>query len=236
MRILKTILLSVLFLAAASHIHAIDCDTYPVEGIYSTYTGTLMPGRASEAFCNAPYIGGVPGNTQNAASWNYVSLGTQWIAWGMAIDEYGAVETGRSIDEFGDGWITYRTCYDGGEFWLSKDHIWGDGATDFTGDIDDYIVEATVILEGGVAVQVYSTVHFTGSFNECPNAIIDYVLVNVARIWSGDAADLPADYPLLLCGAPSGEAYTVCCGTLQISRDIIGIGEDSWGAIKQLHR
>lgn len=54
-------------------------------GIWSTTTGTMLGGRASEAWCTLA-DGGVPGNTQNAMSWDAVNLGTQWRAWGMAID------------------------------------------------------------------------------------------------------------------------------------------------------
>lgn len=235
MKILRTVLLLTAFLAIASHSFALDCMVYPVDGTYSTYVGTLLPGRATEAFCNTPFHGGVTGNTQVAESWNYVALGTQWKVWGMQIDENGAMPNGSDVDEYGDGWVAYRTYYDGGQFWFSKDHTWGDGVTDLTGVLNDYIVDATLYLEGGVVTEVYSTVHFTGLFDDCPNVMLDYVISNAARIWTGDAGDLPADYPALACSAPGGEAFTVCCATAKIIRTI-GTEDSSWGAIKQLHK
>jgi hypothetical protein len=75
-----------------------------ISGTYSTNTKTISAGRASEAWCGD--VGpGRHGNTENALSWNGSVLGAQWKVWGMYIDETGAVETGRNINEFGNGWI-----------------------------------------------------------------------------------------------------------------------------------
>ncbi len=220
--------LAVLF-AVGSHAQC------PVPGTYSTYTTTVLPGRASEAWCGD--VGpGVPGNTEDALSWDGVALGGQWRAWGMYIDETGAVESGRDMDGFGNGWIDYETGYLGGQFWLTKDHTWGDGITDPTGTITYYNVGTRVTYIGGLPVGATSNVTFRGVFNGCPDCVLEYVITNAMQVWRSDSGiPRPDDYPDFLCGASSGELFDVCCITACI-RGNVANEEKSWGAIKSLYR
>ena len=207
----------------------------PVPGIYRTQTMTVAPGRASEAWCGG--VGpGVPGNTENAFSWDGTTLGSQWRAWGMCIDESGASETGRSIDASGNGWIDYETNYLGGEFWLSKDHAWSDGVHDLTGTITYYNVGTRVSYIGGVPVGATSNVFFTGLFDGCPGHILEYAITNAMLVWRSDSGyPRPDDYPGMLCGANTGELFDVCCVTATIHQ-YVAAEESSWGAIKELYR
>jgi hypothetical protein len=207
--------------------------------MYSTYMGTLMSGRASEAYCGAngePYAPGRPGNTQNAESWNSPTLGGQWKVWGMYIDENGGVETGSSVNEDGDGYVDYQTNYLGGQFWLSKDHLWGNGITDLTGYIDYYTVSTRVVLSDWQIAGYTSNVYFTGRFYGCEDCWLEYVISNAMLVWMPGWPDGPyTDYPPLLCGAPYGEQIDVCCIQAQI-RCEVGTKESTWGAIRELYR
>ncbi|HER43424.1 MAG TPA: hypothetical protein ENO08_03085 [Candidatus Eisenbacteria bacterium] len=207
----------------------------PVPGTYSTYTNTISPGHASEAWCGN--IGpGVPGNTENAMSWDGMALGAQWRVWGMYIDGVGAVETGRSFDAYGNGWIDYTTNYLGGQFWLSKDHLWGDGVHDLTGTLNYYNVGTRVSYIEGTPVGATSNIFFTGQFDDCPGRSLEYVITNAMLVWRSDSGlPRPDNYPGFLCDANSGELFDVCCITARIE-ELVATEESSWGAIKELYR
>ena len=204
------------------------CPIHPNPGVYQTTDGTILPGRVSEAWCTLPSPG-VPGNTQNAMSWNGALLGAQWKVWGMAIEPAGPTVVGSSMVG-GNGWIAYSTNYVGGQFWLSKFHTWGNGVNDLTGQISNYNVYARVTYVGGVPVSVYSTAYFTGVFTDCPLCTLEYVISNVAQVWPAQGAG----YPPLLCGA-AGEYFDVCCIRASIHCPV-GAEESTWGAIKSLYR
>lgn len=227
MKLLKLsfIVLAIVFVAAAAWA---ACPIHPNPGVYQTTDGTINPGRVSEAWCTLPSPG-VPGNTQNAMSWNGALLGAQWKVWGMAIEPVGPQVVGSSMVG-GNGWIAYSTNYIGGQYWLSKSHAWSDGVNDLTGLITNYNVYARVTYVGGVPVSVYSTAYFTGVFDDCPLCTLEYVISNVAQVWPPQGAG----YPPFLCGATAGEYYDVCCIRASIYCPM-GVEESTWGAIKSLY-
>jgi hypothetical protein len=208
----------------------------PYDGNYSTYGGNLLSGRASEAWCGTPLMPGVPGNTENAMSWDDFTLGTQWKAWGMYIDETGAVWQAENLDADGTGWVDYVTNYEGGQFWLSGAHEWSDG-TDLTGQINYYIVNARVSYLEGQVIGVTSNVVFNGVFDQCPNCNLEYVIANAMRVWwPGDPDPAPADYPPFICGSGLGELFEICCIMANITCHTIGTEPSTWGMIKELYR
>lgn len=236
MRLVRTaIVLAATMLIANSAIA--DCTHEPLQGSYSTTTATMIGGRASEAFCSGTPPGpGLPGNTQNAMSWNGAFLGGQWILSGMTIDENGAVEKKRSIDAFGNGYIDYVTNYTGGQFWLSGAGAWGDGLGDFTGALTYYNVGTRVSYIGGLPIGATSNISFRGTFNDCAYCFIDYGIANSILMWSSGDGTMPANYPPFLCGATTGELHDVCCLTIHILCDVTSTEESTWGAIKGLYR
>lgn len=230
MRLLKLMsMMAVVVLVAAPAWAA--CSIHPNPGIYQTYTGTLLPGHVTEAWCTPAYQQpGVPGNTENAMSWG-PPLGAQWHVWGMAIDAAGPQKTGEYWTAPGDGWIDYVTNYVGGQFWLSRFHTWSDGINDLTGVITYYNVSSRVRFVGGIMVGLTSNVMFTGRFDECPQCTLRYVIANAIEVWNV----APGDYPPFLCGASAGEYFDACC----IRADIfcpVSTDESTWGAIKSLYR
>ncbi len=213
----------------------------PNPGTYATGSGTLLPGRVSEAWCGGGgmYRPGVPGNTENAQSWGSSYLGAQWKAWGMYIDQNGANETGRSFDENGNGWIDYETNYLGGQFWLTKNHLWGDGVHDLTGQISYFNVNTRVSYINWEPVGQTSNVFLTGTFNNCPNCILEYTISNVMLTWRSDFGTTPpSNYPPFLCGDPAsgpGELFDACC-ILSVIRCGVGTEESTWGVIKDMYK
>lgn len=236
MRYVKMLILAACIMLPASWLAA-QCvcgpDDIPQQGIWSTYGGTLLPGRASEGWCGDPVRPGVPGNTINSMSWNGAALGTQWRAWGMQIDDAGANEVARDLDANGTGWIDYVTNYDGGEFWLDRDHF-GNGVQDLTGNIGYFNTSARVTFYLGNVVGVTSNITFNGVFNECPCCYLEFVISNALRVWDGVTGTPPPDYPSFLCG-PTGELFDVCCIMASISCEN-STEPSSWGAIKELYR
>jgi len=147
MKILRMVLLTIL-LVALSHTAWAQCPSSI--GHWSTAEGTMIGGRASEAWCGGQ--GDQPGNMQNAMSWDGASLGTQWRAWGMTIDPVGPVLLVDNVNGDGDGIRIYSTDYVDGQYWLSKDNTWSDGVDDLTGNLTTYNVTTTVTFQAGVIV------------------------------------------------------------------------------------
>jgi hypothetical protein len=172
-------------------------------------------------------------------SWDGVAtLGTQWKLWGMSVDATGAVETGRSMDEYGSGYISYTTHYDGGQFWLSKDGNWGDGVTDLTGTLSHYTVITMVTYYFGEMVGATSNITADGIFDNCPmgRSVLRFIISNASLDWHPSfGTPMPANYPPFLCGAPTGELFFVCCVVIEIG-PAVPVDNLSWGAIKSLYR
>jgi hypothetical protein len=235
MKVLKLVFAFSLAIVTASTAFG-NCTHPPKDGIYTTSNGTLLGGRVSEAWCSG--LGpGRPGNTENAMSWDGTNLGLQWRVWGQAIDASGAVETARHFDANGNGWIDYVTNYDGGQFWLSANHLWGDGTTNYTGTITYYNVGARVNYIGWQPIGVTSNVLLTGSFDDCANCALEYAISNALLIWRSDhQTPMPADYPPFLCNASSGELFDACCSVAKIYCTPISTESSTWGGIKALYR
>ncbi|MBU2501699.1 hypothetical protein KJ682_10265 [bacterium] len=239
MHILRTTSL-VLLLLLISTLAAAQCPN--LNGAWATYNGTMLGGRASEAWCGvdgAPLQPGMPGNTQNAMSWNGSALGTEWKAFGMAIDANGATLIDDSLDGFGNGSRTYSTDYVGGEFWMTKNNTWSDGVADLSGQLTSYQVVATITFFGGVPVGLTSNITFSGTFDNCPQlngCEIRFSIANAMKVWdSGMASSMPADYPAFLCGANGGELFDICCALVDVNC-IVDNESASWGTLKAMFK
>jgi hypothetical protein len=212
-----------------------ECAHAPLQGSYSTSTGSMIGGRVSEAFCSG--VGpGQPGNMQNAMSWNGAALGTQWTVSGMTIDAAGAVLKKDAVDGSGFGYRDYVTNYTGGTFWLSGAGAWGDGLGDFTGTITYYNVSTRISFMGGMPIGATSNISFRGAFTDCAYCFIDYAVANSMLMWTTGDGAMPANYPPFLCGANAGELHDVCCVTMHILCDVTATEESTWGSIKSLYR
>jgi hypothetical protein len=232
--IIKRLVLVLGVIALASAPALSQCDPEPLDGTYMA-PGTLLPGRVSEAWCTI-MSPGVPGNTENAMSWDGTNLGTQWHVWGMAIDAAGPIETAQDIDENGDGWIDYSTNYDGGFFWLAGTGPWGGPPAGFTGYLTFYNVGTRVELIGWQIVGSTSNVFFTGIFDDCPNCAVEYTIANAMLVWMTGWPNQPANYPGFLCGASCGEYFDACCIMTKIHCTPVATEPSTWGMIKGFYR
>jgi hypothetical protein len=211
----------------------------PKIGIYSTQSETMLGGRASEAWCPVLVMPGVPGNAENAQSWDGVNLATEWKLYGMTIDAVGAVLLESDLLPGGIVQNRYSTHYDGGMFWLSKDGDWGDGVNDITGVLSYYNVETTVLIRADSVLYAASDITATGVFDDCRmrDAVVDFVIANALIAWhpGWSSVPMPADYPPFLCGAPGGELFDVCCIAMNF-QPAVPIEERSWGLLKAMYQ
>ncbi|MDD3643158.1 MAG: hypothetical protein PHQ19_06825 [Candidatus Krumholzibacteria bacterium] len=235
LQLLFVIVFAVMIAAAplTAQTHPCGDGAVPYEGFWTTTDGSLTGGRISEAWCGAQLQPGVPGNTLYVMSYNGASLGLLYVFVGMAIDENGAVETGRDINASGFGWIDYITNYVGGNFWLEGDHTWSDG-TDLSGSVASCEVGARVTYYNWQPVGVSSNITVTGVFDQCAECTIR-VVANSQRVWDGVSGPMPAGFPPFYCGT-SGELHDMCCLQATITCPIVGNEDSSWGAIKDLYR
>jgi hypothetical protein len=231
MKILSKLSIAVLLLSLAVSAWAVCPDAV---GTFSTWNGLLLGGRVSEAWCNGN--AGQTGNTQNAMSWDGAALGGQWKVWGQTVDADGAQLLVDNVNGSGNGTRLYRTYYDGGQFWLSKDGAWGNGVDDLTGSVTSCVVDITITFVGGQMVGATSNVSLTGSFDNCSTGcLIDYAITNAALIWRPGMGTMPNGYPSFLCGATVGDLFAACCPLLHISC-VVADEDSDWGAVKSLYR
>lgn len=206
----------------------------PAPGTYSTTDETILGGRSSEAWCSGVGPGQV-GNTENAQSWDPDTgeLGGQWKVWGMSIAAVPlCIYDG--VNESGNGIMVWQTFYEGGQFELAAGYF-GPGSDPFDGVVYDFEVTATQTFVGGEMVGLSSNISFNGSFDDCPNCVLEYVITNAMLVWYTGAGPMPPDYPEFLCGAVAGEFFDVCCIDAVI-RCGTGVEESTWGAIKNLYK
>jgi len=248
MRPLKMMLLAAGMMLLASTVSAQFCgcpdNTIPYQRMWSTYDGSLLPGRVSEAWCGMdpyPVQPGVPGNTEYAQSWDGANLGTQWEVWGMQIDAAGGDEVARDMDAMGTGWIDYVTNYTGGKFWLSGAHFGPPGSVDFEGTITYYNVGTRVNFFYGQVTGLTSNVTFNGWMTEtCECCYIEYAIANAMRVWVEGQGAAPSPYPPFICSedktpGTTGELFDACCIMASISCPN-STEDTSWGVIKDMYR
>jgi len=160
------------------------------------------------------------GNDVNSQSWDGSVLGSQWIVFGMAIDYDGGVLVDSDIDENGNGWEDWLINYEGGEFWFSKDHSWGDGISDLHGLVDMYHSFVTVTYVDGYLVGQTANISWNGRFLDCPemnDCVVNFVIANSILIWRSDwGLPRPANYPGMLCSEGLGELHDMCCITMSL--------------------
>lgn len=238
MQIMRTLILGII-LISLSQVALAQCPN--AIGQWTTDDATMLPGRATEGWCGAdgnPVQGGQPGNTQNAMSWNGSFVGSEWAAWGMTIDADGAVLVSDTVDGSGNGVRTYSTDYVGGGFWLTKDNTWADGVTDLSGVITSYNVISRLTIQGGAIAGVSSDIIFSGQFSDCPganNCLIHFEITNASLAWHpGFGGTLPLNYPAILCGAPTGEAFDVPAITGEITC-AVPTEDVPWGSLKAMY-
>jgi hypothetical protein len=216
----------------------------PQQGTYNSYDlpgGAFHAGRFSESWVGGDH--GQLNNTVNAESWDAVGevLGSDWRLWCPSIFS-PPVLVGDTRDENGTGEVTWRTSYQGGYFWLSKDGPWGDGTEDYQGNLDFFIVNTTYYYVLGNLTGIRSNITSSGlidGYTDC----MAYEINNAAFWGDTDSEPLPDYYPEFIdqnCNpwaAATGGWGSVTEITLVIGGNCdVPVEETTWGKIKELYK
>ena len=208
-------------------------------GVYSTLDGSLLPGRAAEAWCDAPEGPGQPGNTANAMSWNGAELGTQWHIWGMTIDADGATMVSDTVDGDGNGVRIYQTGYEGGEFFLDGSGPWTNDDVDLNGVVYNFLVITSITFVGGNPVAQVSNITFNGEFVDCPEnngCVVEFAIANAILAWNSNMdTPMPENYPGFLCDATMGELFQNNDVSIGINC-AVATENMSWTGLKGMYR
>ena len=164
----------------------------PTTGTYLSQDmgGAMYNGRFSESF-----LGGGPGqlgNTINAASFDGVTLGSQWSLSCVSIEAPPTLVS-DSRDGSGTGSVIYTTQYDDGVFFLDGNGPWGDGSEDYTGVVFYFENTSTHQYILGNLAGVVSNVTIHGIFDGYGDCF-DFALSNSATLGTSPSP-MPANYP-----------------------------------------
>ncbi len=209
----------------------------PLDGIYTSASGSLLIGRFSEA-----WVGGgraAIGNTMHAESWDGTSLGVQWEV-SCAVIATPPVLLDEQMDEGGNGHRTFRTTYTGGTFWLSGSGPWGTGDESYGGGIAYYSHTTTYQYENSVLVSYVVNVQLAGYFEGYGRCM----QLTIANAVPSGAGTQTRAYPVFLDGGAGcveatsipgewGEVHSI---TLVVLNCNTAVSCGSWGTLKSLYR
>jgi hypothetical protein len=227
---LVTVLLALLLALAAGAVQAGP----PVQGNYQSLQGDMLSGRFSESWAGGGQ--GQIGNTVHAMSWNGTALGTEWY---VACPVLGSTPTlvSDSRDITGTGFVSYRSDYVGGRFWLSGVGAWAGGDAFYAGALDYYIHVTEFLFVYGVPISYVTDVQFGGKFDGyC------LCLTVIANAASGSSGAQPSGYPPYLqsdCSVNTGltgEYGDVMDITMSIYPCASGVENSTWGGVKALFK
>lgn len=206
----------------------------PVQGNYQSLSGDMLVGRFSESWAGGGQ--GAVGNAVHAMSWDGTALGTEWY---VACPVLGSIPTllSDSRDITGTGFVSYRSDYLGGHFWLSGAGAWAGGDASYTGGLDYYTHITEFLFVYGVPISYVTDVQFGGKFDGyC------LCLTVIANAASGSSGPQPSGYPPYLqsdCTAGpdlTGEYGGVMDIIMSIFPCESGTENSTWGGIKALYR
>ena len=216
----------------------------PQVGVYLSddMGGQMLTGRFSESWVGMGGAGQI-GNAINALSYDPAfGLGSQWkFSCGSIAMLPTLVSDTR--DTNGTGEVTYRTEYEGGVFWLSKDGPWGDGTEDYEGFINTFTVTATYMYVNGQVLGIRSNTTTSGQFTDFGDCF-EYTINNTAFFGDTDQnGPIPSDFPPFV--DDSCQTGTLSRGgwgsVTEIALRILGTctvatEESTWGAVKALYQ
>ncbi len=210
----------------------------PLPGIYKSTDlgGTILLGRGSESW-PATGSGGQIGNTQHGASWDGSTLGTQWEVICPAISSPPqAIADTR--DANGNGEVTYKTYYAGGQVILNgPGEAWDGGDASYTATISTYVDITTYTFDNWQPVGSVTSVNVQATVDGYPNCI-EFAIGNSVGLGTTDYFAFPANYPCLLdpntcgCDRDRGGWGDVTAITMVLSGCEVPVEETTWGSIK----
>jgi hypothetical protein len=214
----------------------------PLPGIYKSTDlgGTILLGRGTESW-PATGAGGQIGNTQHGASWDGSTLGTQWEVSCPAISSPPQVIT-DTRNANGDGEVTYRTYYVGGQVILNgTGEAWDGGDAVYTATVVTYVDITTYTFQSWVPVGSVTSVNLQATvdgYDKC----VEFAIGNSVGRGATDYLPLPPDYPCFLdpntcgCDRVRGGWGDVSAITMVLSGCAVPTEPTTWGSIKSMYR
>mgnify|MGYP006279058833 CR=1 FL=1 len=204
---------------SAAFVAGLLCSAAPAAPIIGEYasptTGNdMLNGRWSESWLGGQE--GAIGNTINAASWDEANLGTEWEMFGMSIAASPTVDDNR--DANGNGTVTYRTSYDGGQMLLKDTGAWwgGGSGSEYVVDLGGYEHTTVKVYVEGQEVAATTTIYSHGVFQGY-GGIYEVSFVTAVAVPDG-SGPLAPDYPEYL---PAGETTGAYGHVQKIRMEII---------------
>ena len=192
---------------AAALLIAGPAQAAPIVGVFESHElgGYIFDGRWSESFPDAGQWG-EPNSTINAASWDGIELGSQWVMSGQYIEE---ADDHQLLTDEKVGALRirkYLTEYTGGELHLKKivsadpdERMWwnqADGGDEYVINIDYYSQSTqitTIPILDDQEVGCYSLITLTGTFADHPDYQLRFMLAVAVKLDEGPGPD--ANYP-----------------------------------------
>ncbi|MFO7610446.1 MAG: hypothetical protein R6X35_14870 [Candidatus Krumholzibacteriia bacterium] len=213
----------------------------PVDGAYDSTDlgGPAYVGRYTEAWDGS---GGAldPGTVLNAASWDGMTLGSQW-RYSCGVETGPAMLLSDFVNAQGNGNRTYMKVFNGGTIWLSGSGPWAGGDADYPGIITNYAEYETITYQNWVPIAAVTNVQATAQFDAYPEMCMAFYIGNGTRVATTDLGEMiPANYPDLLdtnCGTgrTDGAAWDFTSVTLTVGGCAIPVQDMSWGNVKALY-
>lgn len=233
---IASIVLFILLLAEASFAGA------PLSGAYQSTDlgGPVYVGRYTEGWSGG---GGAlkVGTTFNAASWDGLTLASQWHYW-CATEPWNGYLLVNNVNSSGNGNRTYMCTFNGGYIWLSGSGPWANGDPDYPGTITSYTEFETITYSNWVPIAAVTNVQAIAAFDAYPGSCMTFYIGNGSRVSTTDLGQpAPANYPPFLdpsCNPTNtlGACWDFFSVTLSITDCAVGTETTTWGGIKSLYK
>jgi len=145
-----------------------------------------------------------------------------------------------NVDGDGNGWKLYRNDFLGGRYQLCACAPWSDDPDDMTGRLIEAEAFTSVTFLDGEMFDAVSNYRFLGTIENCVESEycqVEFEIHEAIRTWTTSSGDpAPGDYPPFPCADAEGELLESRGMTIQVVCPLVGVEEESWGAVKARYR
>jgi len=234
---------TLVILAALALTAAVSLAGPPVPGDFKSTDigGAIHAGRYTEGW-DAGGSALSTNTTQNCASWDGATLGTDW-RYTCGTMAGPATLIFNTVNGSGNGNRTYMCPFTGGTLWLSGSGPWANGDADYPGVFDSYVEYETVQYSNWVPISAVTNVQSTAHFDAYPTTCMSFSIANGTRVGTTDLGGvMPAGFPDRLdptCAATRtlGAWWNMTAITISIASDCATPARtSSWGSLKAIYR